>query len=241
MARQYQCLSTLSWVHSIPCGSQPLSSQWRHSDTSVGWQYLHVISGGRRQSCDLSQSETLREIQDNEPRPGTPIPRRRNTPQWYRDQSRTESLYRHYSQTIRHGAHSRCLDAHGSRCKIGLCRGSGGEGIGRYHGLSSGRGITNVRSTCNSARDLVCGCCSFSLQFVATHHLYDRCWEHPSVSQIYSRFSTTLQGSWHRHWHWHWHWHRLRHYHWHWHWHWHQHHHRHRHRHRLRHRLPHRH
>ena len=77
--------------------------------------------------------------------------------------------------------------------KLKLGRGSGGDGIGRYQRLLSSRGITNQRSTCNSARYLVCGGGSFWLQFAAIHQSSDRCQESSSVSQIYSRFSTTLQ------------------------------------------------
>jgi hypothetical protein len=44
-------------------------------------RYLHVITRGCYQSRDRSQSETLREIQDHEPRPGTPISRHRDLPQ----------------------------------------------------------------------------------------------------------------------------------------------------------------
>jgi len=92
--------------------------------------------------------------------------------------------------------------------KLKLGRGSGGDAIGRYQRLLSSRGITNERSTCNSARYLVCGRSSFSLQFAAIHQPYDRWQESPSVSQIYSRFSTTLQRQWHRHGHRHRHRHR---------------------------------
>jgi len=79
-SRRYQCLSTLSWVHTVLCRSQPLSPQRWYSDTSVCRRYLHVICGGCHQSRNRSQRKTLREVQDDEPRPGTPIPRHRDVP-----------------------------------------------------------------------------------------------------------------------------------------------------------------
>ena len=88
---------------------------------------------------------------------------------------RHRSLYHQNPQTIRHWAYSLCLDAHGSQYKIWSGQGPGGEGIGTYHRLSSSCRITNVCSTCNSARYLVSGCCSFLLQFTAIHQLYDCC------------------------------------------------------------------
>jgi len=120
MAWRYQCLSTLSWVHTVFSRSQPLSPQRQYSDTSVYRWYLHVISGSCRQSRDRSQSKTLREVQDHKPWPGTPIPLHRYPPRWYWNQSRTESLYHHNPQTMRHGAYSRCRDAQGSQCTLDL-------------------------------------------------------------------------------------------------------------------------
>jgi len=108
-------------------------------------------------------------------RSGTSIPRHRNPPRRYCNQSWSEGLYNHDSQTIRHGIYSRCLDTHRSQCKVGLCRGSGGEGIARYQRLLSSRGITNECSTCNAARYLIYGRCSFPLQFAAIYQPYDCC------------------------------------------------------------------
>jgi hypothetical protein len=91
-------------------------------------------------------------------------------------------------------AYSWRLDARGPQCKVGLCRGLGGEGIGWYYRLSDSRGITNIYSNCDTASHRVRSCCSVSLQFAAVHQPYDPCKESPSVCQIYRRFSTTLHG-----------------------------------------------
>ena len=106
MPQRNQCLSTLSWVHTVFSRSQrPFLQRW-DSDTSVCRRYPHVISGGFYLSREWCQSHTLREVQDHEHRPGTPIPRRRDLLrwQWYWNQSRSESLYHHNLQMIQHGA-----------------------------------------------------------------------------------------------------------------------------------------
>ena len=194
MAQRYQRLSTLTWVCSIPCGSKPLSSQWRHSDTSVCQRYLHAMSGARHQCCDWSQRKTLIEIPDDETRPGTPIPQHQNPSQWYWVQSCTKSLYHHHSHTMQHGAHWRCLDGHGSQWKVELGQGSGGEGIGRCHRLSSGHGIANVCITCNSARYLVCSRYSFSLIRSHSPAIWPLLKESFSISNLQPIFDCTSTG-----------------------------------------------
>ena len=169
MAQRHHCVSIFLWIHTVLSWSQPLSRQRRYSETSVHWRYLCVIFRCCNQSCYCSQSQTLITVQDHEPRPSTRIPRHQNPPRYYLNQPQSVCLYRHNPRTIRHGAYSRCLDTHWFHCKVGLRWGSGGEGTGpgRYHRLSSSRGITNGRSTCNSARYLICGQCSVSLHFMA--------------------------------------------------------------------------
>jgi len=177
MERQYQCISTHPWVHTVISGSQPLSPQQQYSDASMFQLYLHVISAGRCQGCHQGPGKSLREIYDHKPPFGPPMPRHQDPPwrKWYQNYTRSECLHHYNRKTIQHGVYSQCLNTHGYQDNFGLGPGLGGDGIGRYHRLSNSCGMTSVLSTYNSARYLICGFCSFSLQFAAIHQPYDRC------------------------------------------------------------------
>jgi hypothetical protein len=234
MAWRYQCLLTLTYVFRVFYRSQPLSLQRWYTNTSLDAQYPYAITRGCYQSRDPCTSDSLGGMEDHERRPSTPTPLNRNPPRRVRNQSRSENVYRHNPQLIQPGAYWQFLDAHLSQCYAALGRVSVGQGTGLvwYHRLLSSLGITNVRSTCNSARYLVCGHCSSCIQFAAIHHWYDCCQECCAVSQICSQLLNILhrQGHHHGHWHWNWHWHEHQRQYWHSHRHLHWHRHRHRHR-----------
>ena len=59
-------------------------------------------------------------MRNQEPQPGTPIPRHRDPSGMYLGQSQSEKLDHHNPRMVRHEAHSCSLDTHGSEWKVGL-------------------------------------------------------------------------------------------------------------------------